>query len=410
MMCRMKLAVIGAGPAGFFMAGEALKRWAECEVHLFERRVVPYGLVRFGVAPDHPLTRRTARMFDQIADHERFHFCGNVEVGRDISLEDLRATHHAVVICTGAEQPHLPLQAGSGLPGIAHALDFSRWMNGEPDGFSGNLLERVHTALVIGNGNVALDAARMLARPAADWVSTDIPPPVMEALIHHRVHRVVIAGRRGPAEASFSEAELEELLQLPGWEVRSDLPLPYGLKADKPPSARAIDFHFHHRVDGFTGGERVSGARFVHALSGATVEIPCQLVLFATGQRGVPLEGLPFDRERGIIPNQRGAIEGQEGLYVCGWIKRGAKGLIGHNRKDAIETFACMHEDAGKLSRRELRSIDWADVLARRGKTLVTWSDWKRLDILERERGAAVGRPRMNFSREEALSRLGFCA
>lgn len=398
----MRVAIIGSGPSGFFVAGEVLKRFPECEVHMFEKRVAPYGLVRYGVAPDHQLTRRTIKIFNQTADQSRFHYWGNVEAGRDVSFDDLHAAFHAVVICTGAEQPNRPGIPGARLRGAVDALDFARWTNGERDAFSPELLHGVETAVIIGNGNVALDAARMLARPSVDWVPTDMAVHAMEALIHHRIKHIVIVGRRGPEHISFTEAEWLEVVSLPGWGVQADGDVSFGALPDKPSSVRTLEFKFSLVPVGLLGDDHVSGVQFTHAASGESVVIPSQLVIFATGHRGIKIDGLPFDDERGIIPNDKGRVVGIPDFYVCGWIKHGATGLIGHNRKDAMETVARMLEDLGSWSTRRVTEYP----VNKSGRRVVTWNDWKRLDAMEIQRGSAVGRPRINFMMDEALQIL----
>jgi len=371
---------------------------------MFEKRISPFGLVRYGVSPDHQLTRRVIKMFDQMANHERFEYHGNCEIGTDVSMEDLRASFHAVIICTGAEQPNRPDIPGAQLRGAIDALDFARWVNGEPEAFDSTLLNRVATAVIIGNGNVALDVARMLARPAADWCATDISPNAMEALIHHRIKHIVVAGRRGSEDASFSEAELEELLSLPGWDVLADEPLPFGLVPEKPPAELKIEFKFRLSPNSILGSNHVEGVKFTHQ-SGRDVVIPGQLVVFATGHRGIPLTGIPFDSQRGIVPNDRGRVEAVPGCYVSGWIKRGAKGLIGQNRKDAIETVSCLMEDRATLAARPVDADVWKKKLNRSHRT-VSWSDWKKLDAIEIQHGSALGRPRLVLAGRELLKHL----
>jgi len=402
----MRIAILGAGPSGFSVAGEFLKRYPGGEVHLFEKRVAPYGLVRYGVAPDHQLTRRATNLFNQIADQDRFHYYGNVEIGRDVPLAEIQSSFHAVVICTGAEQPNRPDIPGALLPGAVDALDFARWTNGEPEAFAPELLNGIDTVVIIGNGNVAMDAARMLMRPSREWVTTDIAPFAMEALMHHRVKHIVIAGRRGPHETSFSEAEWTEVVSMPDWSVQANGNVPFGPLPEKPASDQALHFRFHLNPVCLLGETHVVGMRFSQTMSGDTVDIPAQLVVFATGQRGAPMPGIPFDASLGIIPNTKGAVTKVPGLYVCGWIKRGGKGLIGVNRKDAVETVARLLEDRDTLSARQPEPINWRDELPRRGVRAVSWAEWKHLETMEMQRGSIVGRPRVNFTREEALALL----
>lgn len=337
------VAIIGAGPSGYFTAGEVLKRFPGAAVFLYEKRAKPYGLVRYGVAPDHVLTKRAVKTFEQIAAQPGFHYLGNVEVGRDLSLAELREQYDAVVVCTGAEHPRMPDLPGTHVRGAVAALDFSRWVNGEAGALDETIFDGAARAVVIGNGNVALDAARMLARPDEAWDGTEIAPDARAALRRMRLQRITIAGRRGPEEAHFTEAELLEVLNLPGWRIAARQGLPLGLEVPTSNEERIIEFVFHARPVRVNGDDRVREVVF----DPDPVSAAADVVIFATGQRGEAMEGLPFDEERGVIPNDRGRVTGAPGVYVCGWIKRGAKGLIGHNRKDAIETVARMVEDLG---------------------------------------------------------------
>lgn len=341
----LRVAIIGAGPSGYFVAGEVLKRFPGAAVFLHEKRAKPYGLVRYGVAPDHVLTKRAVKTFEQIAAQPGFHYLGHVEVGRDLPLAELRTQFDAVVVCTGAEHPRLPDLPGLPMRGVLAALDFSRWTNGEGDAVDGTLFDGAERAVIVGNGNVALDAARMLARPDEAWDGTEIAPNARAALRRTRFRRITIAGRRGPEDAQFTAAELQEVLNLPGWKIVAPQGLPPGFEVPASSADRVIEFVFHARPVRVTGDNRAREFVFEPGPSSVATD----LVIFATGQRGEAMEGLPFDEERGVIPNDRGRVTGVPGVYVCGWIKRGAKGLIGHNRKDAIETVARMTEDlAGK--------------------------------------------------------------
>jgi ferredoxin/flavodoxin---NADP+ reductase len=340
-MTAKSVAIVGAGPSGFFTAGELFKRFPGVAVFMYEKREQPHGLVRYGVAPDHVVTKRAVKTFEQIAAQPGFHYLGGVEVGRDLSIADLRTRHDAVVICTGAEQAKLPQIPGVDLPGVTSGLAFARWNNGEERFFDAASLAGLREVVIIGNGNVALDVARMLARREEDWEGTAIAPYARAALAGTQLSRITIAGRRGPAEASFTEMELEEVLNLPDWRIEAEEGLPLGMKAPASDANKTIAFKFHAPPREVLGNDRVEAVRF----DAGTV--PAQLVIFATGQRGEPVPGLPFDEERHIIPNDRGRVMGMERVYVCGWIKRSPRGLIGHNRKDAIETVGRMGEDDG---------------------------------------------------------------
>lgn len=335
-----RVAVIGAGPSGYFVAGEVLKHFPGAAVFMFEKRRQPYGLVRYGVAPDHILTKRAVKTFEQIARQPGFHYADGVEVGRDLALDDVRRAHDAVVVCTGAEHPRRLAIPGAELPGVVAALDLARWANGESSALANaSILDGAQRAVIIGNGNVALDAARILARRDEDWEGTDIAGYARAALSRSRLRAITMAGRRGPECASFTRAELQEVISLPDWRVVADQGLPLGLVAPASTAENTISFIFNQTPIAFTGADRVTGVTFSGGFVAADV------VIAAIGQRGEALPGLPFDEARGIVPNDRGRVAEHQGVYVCGWIKRGATGLIGHNRKDAIETVARMRED-----------------------------------------------------------------
>ncbi len=402
----MRIAIVGAGPSGFFLAGELLKRCPAAAVVMFEQRVAPYGLVRYGVAPDHTATRRVIRTLDQIADHPRFHYLGNITVGRDVTWAELHASHHAVVACTGADQPRRPEVPGAALPGVLDALTLSRWANGEPESFPQAWLEGVPSVVIVGNGNVALDIVRLFARAPEDWTSTDLPPYAHDVLSRNPVGRIVVVGRRSPQQASFTEAELEEVITLPNWQVQTSAPLPFSLVPSGPDSSRVLEFHFNWQTACLLGSHRVEGIRFSRPASGETMERHTPLVIFATGHRATPIPGLPYDAKQGVIPSRHGAVPGAGGYYVCGWVKRGAQGLIGHNRKDAVETAGRIMEDLDLLRARHVEPVAWAQVLLKRGCRPVNWPDWERLNLIEREQGHQAGRLRINLTRQQALGYL----
>lgn len=318
-----------------------MKRFPGAAVFIYEKRDKPFGLIRYGVAPDHVTTKRVLKTFENIAAQPGLHMMTGVEVGVAVSLNELSTKYDAVVICTGAEIPRLPDIPGAALPGVVSGLDFARWVNGEEEALDARLLDGITSAVIIGNGNVALDAARMLARQDADWDATSIAPFARDALRRAHLHQITIVGRRSAGEASFTVAELREVVSLPGWQIKADQGLPLGVDVPAGSSGKVIAFEFGKSPSRVTGRTRVESVEF----GPDSKRIPADLAIFATGQKGCPLPGLPFDEKRGVIPNDRGRVAGSKSVYVCGWIKRGAKGLIGHNRKDAIETVASMAED-----------------------------------------------------------------
>jgi len=397
----MQFAIIGAGPSGFFVTAEIMKRFPGAPVSMFEKRVFPSGLVRFGVSPDHQATRRAAGTFDQIAAQPGFHYYGHVDAVKVPGLEALRRHFHAIVVCTGAEVPSLPDVPGIDSRRVIAGIDLARWTNGEEHAINPRVFDGVETAVIVGNGNVALDAARMLARPAVDWVKTDIAPHAMEVLMHHRLNKIIIAGRRGPADVSFTEAEFEELVSLPGWDVRGTQGLPFAKMPEKPASNRCIEFRFYQRIARIR--EQQAGCEVEFSVANQpNVNMAAQLVICATGQRGVPFGDLPFDTVRGVIPNDRGRVHAAPGFYVCGWIKRGANGVIGVNKKDAIETVARIVEDMDILAAKHVTPFAMPETEDR----VITWADWKKIEAMEIGRGGEAGRPRLNFSESEALRAL----
>lgn len=386
----LRVAILGAGPAGLFTAEELLRAKRPVAIELFERLPHPHGLVRYGVAPDHPNTRRIAALLDRTAAHPAVTLRLNVEVGRDISIDQLRAQFDAVVVATGAEEDRSLGIPGEQLPGVHSSLSFAGWVNGHPDFAGAPIALDVETAVVIGNGNVALDIARLLARAPAALRGTDIAPAALAALERSRIKRLHVIGRRGPAQASFGENEIQEFGALPGVAFSMDPLVAFTSPADEKeladpaadraravvhtlrelagrgpnPEARVtIGFDFLRRPIGISGAARVEGitlelcrlegepGRQQAVPTGALQRLPCGAIFAAIGHRGRPLPGLPFDPERGVIPTrEHRVLDGDrllKGVYAVGWIKRGAKGLIGHNRRDAMETVKILLADHG---------------------------------------------------------------
>ncbi len=431
----MRVAVVGAGPAGFYAAGRLLDSELAVEVDLFERLPTPWGLVRLGVAPDHPKIKSVSRVFEAIAHQPEFRFLGNVEVGRDLSHADLTDHYDAVVYAVGAEADRPLAIPGEGLPGSWPARAFVAWYNGHPD-YADLEFDLSHErAVVVGNGNVALDVARMLAIEPAELAVTDVADQALDALARSSVREIVVLGRRGPAQASFTNPELRELAELDGVDVVVDpADLPSGDPDDPnarrnletlrrwaatPPAdaPRRIVLRFCCSPVALTGTERVEGVELVrNALEmqadGTVVAVPtdvceslpCGLVLRSVGYRGVPLPDLPFDERSGTIPNERGRIA--PGVYCTGWIKRGPSGIIGTNKKDATETVDELLADAraARLPTPAHSSREAIDaLLASRGIEVVDEAGWQRIDAAERSRGEAQGRPRVKLTTWDAL-------
>jgi len=442
-----RAAVIGAGPSGFYAADQLLR--AEVAVDLFDALPTPYGLVRAGVAPDHPKIKSVTRMFDKTAGHPDFRFFGGVEVGADVTRDELLERYHAVVYAVGTPTDNRLGIPGDDRPGSVAATEFVAWYNGHPAHADETFDLSCARAVVIGNGNVAIDVARMLVLDPDELASTDTADHAIAAFAGASVTEVVILGRRGPAQAAFTNPELRELGELARVDVSLDpaeLELdPHSAawleSADASPTARrnvAMLREFaarrptgrSHRIelrfcrspleitgdgDGPVTGLRVVRNRLEPDPRGgvaavATEErevIPCGLVIRSIGYRGRPLEGVPFDQRRGLIRNDGGRVCDEDGAsrrgeYAVGWIKRGPSGVIGTNKKCAAETVARLLEDLerGRLNDPPVPGGETIDAwLHARVPTLVTWRGWQAIDDHERGLGAPAGRPRIKLVR-----------
>jgi ferredoxin--NADP+ reductase len=435
----LRVAVVGSGPAGFY-AADALLRSDDprVEVDLLERLPTPWGLVRFGVAPDHENIKAVSRAFAKTAAREGFRFFGNVEVGSTVTHEDLLRLYDAVVYTVGAQTDRRLGVPGEDLPGSWPATAFVAWYNGHPD-FQELSFDLSHErAVVIGNGNVAIDCARMLALTAEELAHTDTTAAASEAIVGAGIREIVMLGRRGPVQAAFTPPELQELGELAGAEPvvnPADLELDpasaAALDADRERARRNLDLlrEFAARRPAgkprrivlrflvsplrILGEERVEGVEIVHnelveeggALVarpyGETEVIAAGLVLRSVGYRGIALPGVPFDERRGVIPNAGGRAG--NGVYCAGWIKRGPSGVIGTNKKDASETVELLLEDARAGVLRSGASGDLADLLDERGAEYVAHSGWEAIDAAERAVGEPLGRPRVKLTDWERL-------
>ncbi|HSH74631.1 MAG TPA: NADP oxidoreductase, partial [Longimicrobiales bacterium] len=425
------------------------------KVDMFEKLPPPYGLVRYGVAPDHQKIKSVTRVFDRIARHEGFRFFGNVEIGEHLSLGDLRDRYHQVCFATGAQTDRRMDIPGEDLPRSHAATEFVAWFNGHPDYRSRVFDLSAERVAVVGVGNVAVDVARILCRTPDELAATDIAGHALQALAESRVREVYMLGRRGPAQAAFTVPEVRELGELEGADIHvppeeAELD-PVGLaeleRSDDDALRRKVeviqDFARRTRtgkprlltlrflvspielVAGDDGGVRLmrlvrntlvdEGGRIACRATEQTEDLPVDLVFRSVGYRGVPIDGLPFHERWGLIPNQAGRVDdpsGQPlgGMYVSGWIKRGPTGVIGTNKKDGAETAGCMLEDAaaGRVLHPSNPDASALEALVRqRQPDVVTYEDWIRLDGLECSLGEERGRPRVKFtSREEVRSAL----
>ena len=439
-MARLRVAVVGAGPAGFFAAGRLLDAGVGAEVDLIERLPTPWGLVRLGVAPDHPAIKSVSRVFEAIAGQPGFRFLGNVEVGLDLSHAELAARYAAVVYTVGAQADRRLGIPGEGLPGSLAATAFVGWYNGHPEHAGVEVDLGCERAVVVGNGNVAVDVARMLALPAEELAATDTADHALRVLARSSIREIVVLGRRGAAQASFTPAELRELGELSAVSVVVD---PAGLAgaASTGPRAhrnlellrawaarpsgrdgRTIRLRFLASPVALLGDGRVEAVelarnRLVTGDDGVAAAVPtttrerlaCGLVVSCAGYRGVRVPGVPFDEGRGTIPNEGGRVVDADGravpgLYCAGWIGRGPSGVIGTNKKDAAATVDALLADlrAQRLPRPgRAGSVD--ALLEARGVEVVDHEGWRRIDQAERRRGEAEGRPRVKLCSRGSL-------
>ncbi|HSC72780.1 MAG TPA: FAD-dependent oxidoreductase [Gaiellaceae bacterium] len=426
----LRVAVVGSGPAGFYAAGALLDAERGIEVDMLERLPTPWGLVRLGVAPDHPKLKSVSRAFERIAERPGFRFFGNVEIGRDLSHADLLRLYDAVVYAFGAQTDRRVGIPGEDLPGSWSATEFVAWYNGHPDFQELQFDLNVDRAVVIGNGNVALDVARMLALTPEELAPTDTTDPAIDAIGSSTVREIVIVGRRGPAQASWTTQELKEMGELAGADVRVDPAQLDGAEADdtqtqrnlevlrgfaaRDPSGKplVIRFLFFRSPVVLHGESKVESielvrnrleerdGRLVAVATGEHETLECGLVFRSVGYRGVGLPDLPFDEQRGTIVNDGGRVAGAECTYCAGWIKRGPTGIIGTNKKDATETVTLLLEDVdgGKIAHKpEATAEAVEELLAERGVRAIVYSGWTSIDELERAAGEKVGRPRVKL-------------
>ncbi|MEU6065359.1 FAD-dependent oxidoreductase [Streptomyces sp. NPDC047082] len=427
----LRVAVVGSGPSGCYTAQSLIQQDSEVRVDVLDRLPCPYGLVRYGVAPDHEKIKSLQGNLRTVLEHDRVRFLGGVQIGgpRGLPVDRLRELYHAVVYCVGAATDrHLGIP-GEDLPGSWSATEFVSWYSAHPDSPPEDFVHEVRSAVVIGVGNVAVDVTRMLARGAAELSPTDMPQKALTTLAASHVTDVHMVGRRGPSQARFTTKELRELSGLPDTEVAVDpaelaldpaytdpsgLPAPQRRNvevlrgwADRPPgdAARHIGLRFFLRpVELLADGGRVGAVRFERTApdgdggvtgTGRFEDIEAQLVLRSVGYRGVPLEGLPFDARTGTVPNEEGRVV-RDGLtspgeYVSGWIKRGPTGVIGTNRPCAKETATSLLEDAPVLVRRDV-AADPVVALRAAGIEPVAWAGWQAIERAEAELGASLGR------------------
>lgn len=455
----LRVAIIGSGPSAFYAADHLLKQQAfNVQVDMYDRLPTPFGLVRGGVAPDHQKIKSVTRIFDKVAQNPNFRFYGNVEYGTDITLEDIQQHYHQVLFATGAQTDRKLGIPGEDLEGSHPATEFVAWYNGHPDYHDHTFNLEVESAAVIGVGNVAIDVARILSLSPDELAQTDIADYALEELCRSNIKTVYLLGRRGPAQAAFTNPEIKEVGELEDADVIVPLD-----EATLDPLSRAeleanpdrgtqtkveIIQEYAHRQPGgkpkklvirflvspveILGDEHghVRAVKLVknklYATEAGTLrpqatdeyeEIPVGLVFRSVGYRGVPLPGVPFNDKWGVVWNQQGRVidpatnEPVVGMYTAGWIKRGPSGVIGTNKPDSVETVNAMLADASedRTFKPSAPNRDAAEQLVREHQPrYVSYADWQRLDALEQQRGKEQNRPRVKFtSIDDMLAALG---
>ena len=439
----LRVAIVGSGPAGFYAAGHLLKCKSHpdlcVQVDMFDRLPTPWGLVRAGVAPDHPNIKAVSRVYEKTAEHPEFRFYGNVELGRDLSHEDLTDRYHAVIYAVGAQTDRRMGIPGEDLPGSWAATEFVAWYNGHPDYRDLVFDLSSERAIVVGNGNVATDVARMLALTREELVQTDVADHALEVLAESNVKEIVVLGRRGPAQAAFTNPELLELGEMTDADVfvdpgdveldplskafiesdaahttaKKNVDILTGYAAREPVGKRRrIILRFLVSPVEILGSDRVEGIRFAHnelvesdgairaRATDITEELDCGLVFRSIGYRGTRIPDVPFDEQTCTIPNDGGRVRDRTGEYAVGWIKRGPTGIIGTNKRDAQETVDTLLADldAGRLAKPSDPDRDSLDALvAERQPDAVSYAGWQAVDRVEREAGEPHGRPRVKL-------------
>ena len=431
------IAVIGSGPGGFYATEALLRSGTPVAVDMFEQLPVPYGLVRFGVAPDHPRLKQVTTAFDRIAAMPGFRFIGGVSAGRDVSIDELRDSYDAVILATGADVSRSLGIPGEELAGSHSAGDFVAWYNGHPDYRDVHFDLDCEAVTIIGHGNVALDVARILAKTADELRRTDIAGHALEALSESRVRDIHVVGRGTPAQARFSSKELREFLELQACdpsidgrdiaigdfaaenphdpELTEKLSLLRAFSQASPTKPRRCIFRFGLSPIVIRGRSGVEAIAFARQPPGAVESIDCGLVFRSVGRRTAPLAGVPYDDRRGVHANIEGRVVLDSaviaGLYACGWSKRGPSGTIGTNRACGLATAQTVLADLPVHALRRSGNPDTllAQLRSRVGR-IVSYADWAAIDAAEKRRGVPLGKPREKFvSVPELLAAANAC-
>jgi ferredoxin--NADP+ reductase len=385
----MNIAIIGSGPAGCYLVDHLLRLIPGASIDILEKLPVPFGLIRYGVAPDHQSTKNVARVFDRVLSRDRVSFFGNVEVGRDVKLDELLSFYDAVVLATGAARDRRLGIAGEGLRGVTGSGAFVGWYNGHPHAQPPSV-NNVREAVVIGNGNVALDVARILAKGREELSGSDLPKEALEWLHAQPIEKIHIVGRRSAADAKFNDHELAEIGTLqrarpivsPS-DITGDGAVAKVLRgfAEAPRCETPVTIHFHFNLtpEAFVGNDTLRAVQF-RSTSGETVEIPAQLAITCIGYESLPC--CSATPENGVFTNDNGKID--DGLYVVGWAKRGPSGTIPTNRVEAQQVAQKIAQEIQSASRPGTPAL--RHLLEERGCRVVDYDGWKRIDATELSR------------------------
>ena len=445
---RIKVAIVGSGPAAFYGAEHLQKKLGDrVFIDMFEKLPTPHGLVRSGVAPDHQKIKSVARVYDKIASNPQFRFFGLVEFGKHIKLEDLRSRYHQIVFATGAQTDRKMGIPGEGLTGSHTATEFVGWYNAHPDHMGLGFDFSGKRVVIVGVGNVAVDVARILSLTESEMKKTDIADYALEQLAESGIREICMLGRRGPAQAAFTNPELRELenledadlLALPGEAdpdsltlrelerkpnrtVQTKIELIKKASERAPSKSKKVVIRFLVSPIEIIAGEdnRVKSVKVVRNRlyksddgslrprpTGEIEEIPADLVFRSVGYRGIPLEDVPFDDRSGVIPNEKGRVLDKTGgnplpgLYTTGWIKRGPTGVIGTNKTDSGETVSCMIEDIKREN--ALRPEPDEGIKELLDEKHISYNEWLRVDRFEKKEGEKQGRPRVKVTGLEEI-------
>ena len=443
----LKVAIVGSGPSGFYATEALIKSDLKVEIDLIERLPSPFGLVRSGVAPDHPKLKQAIEVYKKIAQNPEFNFIGNVTVGEDIKAEELQETHHAVIYTCGAETDRKLGIPGEDLEGSYTATEFVGWYNGHPD-YRDRTFDLSHeTAIVIGQGNVAADVSRILAKSVDELKHTDIAQHALDALAESKIKTIYVVGRRGPAQAKFASKELKEFLEIENCRPyidpkelelndtsQQELEMKEGRgnkknveifqkfaeseDVGKPRTCISTFLKSPIRLEGNGRLERVvlelntlDGEPFKQSCKGTgeTMEIDCGILFRSIGYNGVPISSVPFYDRWGTIPNENGRVTSEQGgdvvrgLYTAGWIKRGPSGIIGTNRACAVETVDSLLEDLPKLDEGKPGREALYKFLDNNSVQYINYDQWMKIDDAEVAAGQPKGKPREKFTRREEM-------